>query len=107
MSRRRAPVPLAGAVQALARKLEPTTPLAAVQRHWEDVVGAAVAAEAQPVSERGGVVTVACRSAVWAQELELLAPDLVARLNDRLGAARVTALRCTATGARGGPRRRR
>ncbi len=105
--RRRTPVPLAGAVEALARRLEPMTPLAAVQRHWVDVVGPAVAAEAQPVSERGGVVTVACRSAVWAQELELLAPDVVARLNERLGAARVTSLRCTATGARGVSRRRR
>ncbi len=107
MSRRRAPVRLAGAVEALTRKLEPMTPLAAVQRHWSEVVGPAVAAEARPVAERGGVVTVACRSAVWAQELELLAPDLVASLNERLGAARVTSLRCTATGARGAPRRRR
>ena len=98
---------MAGAVEALARRLEPTTPLAAVQRHWEEVVGPAVAAEAQPVSERGGVVTVACRSAVWAQELELLAPGVVAGLNERLGGARVTSLRCTATGARGAPRRRR
>ncbi len=100
-------MPLAGAVEALTRRLEPMTPLAAVQRHWVDVVGPAVAAEAQPVSERGGVVTVACRSAVWAQELELLAPDVVARLNERLGAARVTSLRCTATGARSVSRRRR
>jgi predicted nucleic acid-binding Zn ribbon protein len=52
-----------------------------------------VAAESEPVSERAGVVTVACRSAVWAQELELLAPDLLARLNGRLESGRVTRLR--------------
>ena len=107
MSRRRAPVPLSGAVEALTRRLEPVTPLAAVQRAWPAAVGAAVAAEAQPVAERGGVVTVACRSAVWAQELELLAPDLVARLNAAMGEGRVTSLRCTATGPGGGRRKRR
>jgi hypothetical protein len=94
--RRRAPVPLAGAVEALAQRLAPQTPLAAVQRVWPEVAGAAVAAEAEPVSERAGVVTIACRSAVWAQELTLLAPDLVARLNDALGAPHVSELRCTA-----------
>jgi predicted nucleic acid-binding Zn ribbon protein len=97
MSRRRAPVPVAGAVERLARRLEPMTPLAAVQRAWPDAVGAVVAAECSPVSERGGVVTVACRSAVWAQELTLLAPELVTRLNAAVGSEAVTELRCTAT----------
>ena len=61
--------------------------LARVQAAWPEVAGPVVAAEAEPVSERGGVVTVACSSAVWAQELELLAGDLAARLNDRIGSA--------------------
>jgi hypothetical protein len=30
------------------------------------------------------VVTVACESAVWAQELELLGPDLLTRFGDAL-----------------------
>ncbi len=104
MTWRRAPVPLAGAVEALAARVEPLTPLAVIQRAWPAVAGAAVAAEARPVSERGGVVTVECRSAVWASELDLLAPELVGRLNAALGAPRVTALRCVATT---GARRRR
>ena len=99
--RRRAPVPLAGAVESLAARLEPLTALSAVQRAWPGVVGDVVAAEAEPVSERGGVVTVRCRSAVWAQELSLMAPDLVARLNEVLGEGRVAELRCTAAGRRG------
>ena len=98
--RRRAPVPVAAAVESLAARLEPLTPLAAIQRAWPEVAGPAIAAEAEPVAERGGVVTVACRSAVWAQELDLLGPDLVARLNTALDGPRVTALRCTATGTR-------
>ena len=98
--RRRAPVPLAGAVDALARRLEPMTPLAAVQRAWPDAVGPVIAAEAEPVAERSGVVTVRCRTAVWAQELTLLAPELVGKLNGVIGEPRVSELRCTAGAGR-------
>jgi predicted nucleic acid-binding Zn ribbon protein len=78
--------------------LQPATPLAAVQRVWGDVVGELIAGEAQPVAERRGVVTVSCRSAVWAQELDLLGADLVARLNAALEGEVVRSLRCVATG---------
>jgi predicted nucleic acid-binding Zn ribbon protein len=97
--RRRAPRPVGGAIEALAARLEPATPLGAVQRVWADVVGDAVAAEAQPTGERGGVVTVTCRAAVWAQELTLMGPDLVARINREVGDDVVRALRCVATGS--------
>ena len=98
--RRRAPIPIAQAVEALAQRVEPLTPLAAVQRAWKEAAGPTIAAEAEPVSERAGVVTIRCRSAVWAQELTLLAPDLVTRLNATLGEQRVTELRCTAAAGR-------
>ena len=101
MTWRRSPVPLAGAVTALAERLQPQTTLSSVPRVWPEVAGEAVAAEAQPVSERAGTVTIACRSAVWAQELTLLAPDLVRRLNEALGTPRVSDLRCTAAPRRG------
>ncbi len=97
MRHRRAPRPLAGAVGALAESLRPATGLAAVQTVWEDAVGAAIAREARPVSERGGTVTVACTSSVWAQEIGLMAPALCAALNTHLGHERVLALRCTAS----------
>ena len=42
----------------------------------------------------------ACRSAVWAQELDLMSADVIERLNQALERPAVTALRCTATGAR-------
>ena len=57
------------------------------------------AAEAQPIGERRGVVTIGCRSAVWAQELDLMGADLVARLNAAIGEEVVRSLRCVATGA--------
>lgn len=96
--RRTAPRPLATALGALVADLAPATPLAAVQREWRAVVGEVIAGEAEPVAERDGVVTVACRSAVWAQELDLMSADLVERLNSRLGRPLVRGLRCTATG---------
>jgi len=95
--RRPAPRPLAVAVEALAAGLQPATPLGAVQRVWREAAGDAVAAEARPVAERRGVVTVACRSAVWAQELDLMAGDLVVRLNSAIGEEAVRSLRCVAT----------
>jgi len=84
--RRLAPRRAALALDGLAADLAPATTLARVQGCWRDAVGALVAAEAAPVAEHDGTVTVACRSAVWAHELELMSPELVARLNVRLGA---------------------
>jgi predicted nucleic acid-binding Zn ribbon protein len=57
-------------------------------------------AEAEPVSERAGTVTFACRSAVWAQELDLLSAELLERLNEALGGPSLTRLRFVAGGRR-------
>jgi len=65
----------------LTGRWRPASTLAAVQSAWAAVVGEAIANEAEPVSERDGVLTVSCRSAVWAQELDLMGPELVERLN--------------------------
>jgi predicted nucleic acid-binding Zn ribbon protein len=83
--RRRAPRPLGAALAQLREGLEPPTTLAHVQTVWASVAGEAIAREAEPVAEREGVVTIECRSSVWAQEIELLSADLVARLNEALG----------------------
>jgi predicted nucleic acid-binding Zn ribbon protein len=94
--RRRAPRPLGTAIGALTERLAPKSTLADVQRVWPDAVGAAVAREATPTAERDGTLTVTCRSSVWAQELDLMGPELVERLNAALGGARLAALRCVA-----------
>ena len=91
--RRLAPRPLADALRGVAAEASPATPIAAVQAAWPSVAGETLAAAAQPVSERAGVVTIACESGVWAQELELLGPDLLERLNTALGDARIENLR--------------
>jgi predicted nucleic acid-binding Zn ribbon protein len=95
---RLAPRPLSLALDDLRGRLAPATPLAAVQAVWDDAVKPVIAAEAKPVSERGGVVTIECRSAVWAQEIDLLAPVIVEDLNALLEGVEVQSLRCVATG---------
>jgi predicted nucleic acid-binding Zn ribbon protein len=99
LTRRRAPRPIAAAVESALERAEPATLLAAVQRAWPPVVGEAIAREATPVTERDGVVTVACRSATWAQELDLLSGRILAQIRENLpdGSA-LEAIRFTATG---------
>ncbi|HEX7291842.1 MAG TPA: DciA family protein [Conexibacter sp.] len=96
---RRAPRPLASALAPLQESLAPATLLAAVQRAWPQAAGAAIAREAAPVAERGGVVTIACSASVWAQELDLMAPLLIEQLNAAIDTGEVVRLRCV-TGAR-------
>jgi len=85
VTRRTAPRPIAAALAELAAETIPAGPLARVQASWRELAGPVVAAEAEPVAERSGKLTIACRSAVWAQELELLAGELLERLNGALG----------------------
>ena len=84
MPRRRTPRPLGDVIQSAIEQVEPGTLLGAVQRSWAGAVGEGIAAEADPVSERDGVVTVACRSSTWAQELELLGDQIASKLRREL-----------------------
>jgi predicted nucleic acid-binding Zn ribbon protein len=97
--RRRAPRPAAASLQALTDALAPATLLAEVQRAWPAAAGEAFARAGEPVAERDGTVTVACASAVWAQELDLLSEAVVQRLNAALGRTAVRRLRTQATGS--------
>jgi predicted nucleic acid-binding Zn ribbon protein len=98
--RRRSPRSLASALAQVSAGLEPASALARVQGCWAEAVGDVVSAEAQPVSERDGVVTVECRSSVWAQELELLGPDLLGKVNAAIGGPELRQLRFKAGGSR-------
>jgi predicted nucleic acid-binding Zn ribbon protein len=92
------PRPLASALDALAQQLAPDTLLADVQRAWPDAVGPLIAAQAGPTAERGGVLTISCAASVWAQELDLMAPQIIERLNASLRRGPVKRLRCVAVG---------
>ena len=78
---RTAPRPLSEPLRALTAALSPAA-------------GPAIAAAARPTGERAGVLTVRCEAAVWAQELELIAPELIPRLNAALGGEAIRELRC-------------
>lgn len=97
-SYRRSPRTLETAFGHLADDLAPQTLLAEVQRVWPDTVGAAIAAEASPTAERAGVVTISCSASVWAQELDLMAPQIIPRLNAALQRGQLQRLRCIAVG---------
>jgi predicted nucleic acid-binding Zn ribbon protein len=88
------PHPLARALERLVATLEPATTLGRVQRVWPRTAGPALAAAARPTAERDGVLTVTCSAAVWAQELDLMAGELIPRLNAALGEQAIRELRC-------------
>lgn len=92
--RRAAPRPLALAMDGLTATIAPVTPLARVQGAWAAAAGPAIAEAARPTTERSGVLTVTCAAAVWAQELSLMAGELIARLNGALGEELIRELRC-------------
>jgi predicted nucleic acid-binding Zn ribbon protein len=98
---RRSPRPLGSALGPLQVDLAPDTLLAEVQRAWPAAVGETIAGQAQPVAERGGVLTISCAASVWAQELDLMGPELVERLNKTLEQGSLTRLKCVATPPRG------
>jgi predicted nucleic acid-binding Zn ribbon protein len=97
--KRSGPRPVALALDGLTSTLAPATLLTEVQRAWPEAAGAAFARVCEPVSERDGVVIVACSEAVWAQELDLMSEAVVERLNASLGRPAVRRLRARATRA--------
>jgi hypothetical protein len=52
---------------------------------WEKAVGPGIARHAQPSSIRGRRLTVTVDSSAWMQQLSLLKPEIIAKVNDRLG----------------------
>jgi len=91
---RRAPRRLTFALDQIRDELEPDSLLGEVQRAWREAVGGAIAQEAQPTSERGGMLTISCSASVWAQELDLMGPAIVGRLNQLLRSGEISRLRC-------------
>jgi predicted nucleic acid-binding Zn ribbon protein len=85
--RRPGPRPLSNALAGALAGARPATLLARVQAAWPEVAGRPLATGTAPVAEREGVVTIACESALWAHELELLQRDLLDRLAERLEAS--------------------
>jgi predicted nucleic acid-binding Zn ribbon protein len=97
--RPRQPRPVGEVAARFRRAAAPPTLLARVQTSWSQAVGETIADQARPVSDRDGVVTVRCRSAVWAAELTMLSDQLSDQVNEALsGGPSVKALRFVAGG---------
>jgi len=52
---------------------------------WDRAVGPGIARHAQPASIRGKRLTVVVDSSAWMQQLSLMKPEVLSRVNDRLG----------------------
>lgn len=52
---------------------------------WSELVGTAVAEHSKPESYRDGVLVIRTTSTSWASQLRLMAPQLLARMNESLG----------------------
>ncbi len=85
----RDPLPLGAAVSRLIAERGWETPAAVggVMGRWPQLVGQEVAQHCEPqrYDEEERTLLVRCDSTAWATQLRLLAPRLVARLNEDLG----------------------
>ncbi|MFF0725017.1 DUF721 domain-containing protein [Streptomyces sp. NPDC004134] len=103
----RDPLPLGAAVSRLIteRGWEAPAAVGGVMGRWPQLVGPEVAQHCAPerYDEQERVLVVTCDSTAWATQLRLLAPQLVARLNEELGHGTVKLIKVVGPG--GGGRR--
>lgn len=99
----RDPLPLGAAINRLITERGWETPAAVggVMGRWPQLVGPEVAQHCEPqkYDEDARVLTVQCDSTAWATQLRLLAPTLVARLNEDLGHGTVKMIKVLGPGA--------
>ncbi|EPH39933.1 DciA family protein [Streptomyces aurantiacus] len=103
----RDPLPLGSAINRLITERGWETPAAVggVMGRWPQIVGDDLAKHCVPqrYDENERVLTVQCDSTAWATQLRLMAPQLVARLNEDLGHGTVRIIKVLGPG---GPARR-
>lgn len=75
-----------------ARGLEATVTLGDVLDAWADVVGAPVAAHAQPRALHASVLTVEVDEPAWATQIQFLSGGILSSLAERLGDRAPTSL---------------
>ncbi|MEV5756154.1 DUF721 domain-containing protein [Streptomyces tendae] len=106
----RDPMALGSAINRLITERGWETPAAVggVMGRWPQIVGEDVAKHCVPerYDEDERVLVVRCDSTAWATNLRLLAPTLVARLNEDLGHGSVRLIKVLGPGGPAGPGRR-
>src|SRR5215471_15793935 len=100
------PQPLAAAVGGLlsARGWRQQAAMGAVFGNWPEIVGREVAAHTRPESFDDGELTVTADSDAWATQVRYLAPKVLARLAEELGAGTVRHIRVHGPSRRKRPR---
>lgn len=105
-ARRDDPQPLNVAVGGMlsARGWRARAAVASVFGRWAEIVGAQVAAHVTPETFDDGELVVLADSSAWATQMRLLAPQVLKRLGEELGAGTVRHVKVrTPGGARRGP----
>ena len=69
--------------------------LGRLARSWDEVVGAALARETEPLSLDHGGLVVSVSSGAWGAQVRFLAHDIRRRANEVLGAQEVRTVRVT------------
>ena len=97
----RDPQPLTAAVDRLLaeRGWQTDAAVGGAMGRWPVIVGAELAAHCQPQSFDRGQLVVQADSTAWATQLRLLAPALLRRLNEDLGAGTVAAVKVLGPGS--------
>ena len=89
--RREDPQPLLSAIDGLldTRGWQQQAAMGSVFGRWPEIVGQDLAAHTRPDSFADGELAVTADSTAWATQVRLLAPVLLRRLNDELGAGSI------------------
>lgn len=58
-----------------------------VLEEWDDIVGDQLATHCRPVSFEEGVLVISASSSAWATQLRMIAPQLVTRIHEHVGAS--------------------
>jgi predicted nucleic acid-binding Zn ribbon protein len=66
---------------------------ATLRQRWNEIVGDAIAAHAEPSSLKDGVLRIRADSPAWATEISYLGAQIAARSNDLVGSEIVTEVR--------------
>ena len=90
-----APTSLNGLLDAVAADLGVDQKLAECRARiaWEEAVGPALAEHTRPIRVRRGHLEVAVPSGIWRTQLSFMQLDIVARINELLGAEVVKGLK--------------
>ncbi|WP_259558130.1 DUF721 domain-containing protein [Brachybacterium sillae] len=70
-----------------------------VLEEWDEIVGDQLAAHCTPVSFEEGVLVLSATSSAWATQVRMIAPQLVTRIHEHIGASVVSEVKVTGPAA--------